>query len=295
MTFIADILKGIFIGIANIIPGVSGGTMAVSFGIYDKLISAVSNFIKNWKKSFLTLLPIGIGCVIGLIGFTYAVEFLLLNHTFVTCMTFIGLILGGIPVIVQSLRKKSKESGDRIGIIGIITFISFFTISIILPLLNSNNGMLKTFTATPTTMLSFFLVGILAAATMVVPGVSGSMVLMILGYYYGILKSIKSFLQALSVFDFTIMMQEFWLLMPLGIGIILGIFLIAKAITYLFEHHSVPTYCAILGLIASSPFAIAYNTGILDQLSAITISHVFLGLLLAIIGAVLTYKIGAEE
>lgn len=295
MTFITDILKGIFIGIANIIPGVSGGTMAVSFGIYDKLIGAVSNFFKDWKKSVATLLPIAIGCVIGLIGFAYAIEYLLTHHTFVTSMAFVGLILGGIPVIAQSLQKKRKETGQKIDIISILIFAVFFAISIVLSLLNPGEESLKVFTPTPTVMLSFFCVGILASATMVVPGVSGSMVLMILGYYYGILRSIKVFLGALTSFDFPVLMQEFWLLMPLGIGIILGIFLIAKLITFLFDRHSIPTYCGILGLIASSPIAILYNTGVLHQLSDLSIPSVLLGLVIAVLGAVLTYKIGEEH
>ena len=76
MTFFTDILKGIMIGIANIIPGVSGGTMAVSLGIYDKLIGSVSNLLKDWRSSVRTLLPLLIGCGIGIVGFTYAIEYL---------------------------------------------------------------------------------------------------------------------------------------------------------------------------------------------------------------------------
>ena len=104
MTFFMDIIKGILIGIANIIPGVSGGTMAVSLGIYDKLISSISNLLKDWKKSLVTLLPIILGCGIGIVGFTYAIEYLLSHHTFVTCMAFVGLILGGIPILLISLK-----------------------------------------------------------------------------------------------------------------------------------------------------------------------------------------------
>ena len=76
MTFLMDTIKGMFIGIANVIPGVSGGTMAVSLGIYDKLISSISNLLKDWKKSLAALLPIILGCGIGIVGFSYAIEFL---------------------------------------------------------------------------------------------------------------------------------------------------------------------------------------------------------------------------
>ena len=86
MTFILDIIKGMIIGIANVIPGVSGGTMALSLGLYDKIIGSVSNLFRDFKKSVLTLLPIIIGCALGIMGFTYAIEYLLSYHTFEMCI-----------------------------------------------------------------------------------------------------------------------------------------------------------------------------------------------------------------
>ena len=84
MEFFGNIIKGVMIGIANIIPGVSGGTMAVSLGIYDRLIGAVSGLFKEFKKSIAFLIPIIIGCGIGIVGFTYAIEYLLDKHTSVS-------------------------------------------------------------------------------------------------------------------------------------------------------------------------------------------------------------------
>ena len=125
-------------------------------------------------------------------------------------------------------------------------------------MLNEDTEVLKTFTPTAGTIISLFLVGIIASATMVVPGVSGSLVMMILGYYYGILEAIRSFIEALKNLDTAGLLNGFLLLFPLGIGVLLGIFLIAKLITFLFERYGVQTYCAILGLIVASPFAIFY-------------------------------------
>lgn len=295
MTFIMDTIKGIFIGIANIIPGVSGGTMAVSLGIYDKLIASVSNLLKNWKKSLMTLLPIIAGCGIGIVGFTYVIEYLLNHHTFVTCMTFIGLILGGIPVLVKSLRIKLRKSSSKIGISSILAFVLLFAIAVCLPLLKSEEEVLKTLTVTPGSMAIMFFIGIIASATMVVPGVSGSLVLMILGYYYGIIDAVKNFLEALRTFDMPALANGFLILFPFGIGVLLGIFLIAKLITFLFEKYGVQTYCAILGLIAASPFAIFYNTGLFTQLSSLSILTVLLGLILAVSGAVLTFYLGEKS
>jgi len=292
MTFFMDVLKGTLIGIANIIPGVSGGTMAVSLGIYDKLIASISNLLSDLKNSIKTLLPLLIGMAIGIVGFTYAIEYLLSQHTFVTCMAFVGLILGGLPILIVSLKKELRRSSSGIGLSGILAFLILFAIAVFLPMISAEDEVLKTFSVTPGTMLSLFLVGIVASATMVIPGVSGSLVMMILGYYYGVINTIKTFLDALKVFDMAGLLHGFALLMPFGLGVLLGIFLIAKLITFLFNRYGVQTYCAIIGLIAASPFAIFYNTGLFSQLSTISIGQLSLGILLALICGIVTYKMG---
>ncbi len=144
MNTLMDIIKGMLIGIANIIPGVSGGTMALSMGIYDKLIGAVSNLFKDFKKSVMTLLPILIGCAIGIIGFTYIIEYLLTNHTYLTCMAFIGLILGGLPMLIRQLRDKLAKRGGSIGGSGAIAFLALFAVAVAMPLLGSDEAALTT-------------------------------------------------------------------------------------------------------------------------------------------------------
>lgn len=294
MTFVIDMIKGIFIGIANVIPGVSGGTLALSMGIYDKLIGAVSNFLKDWKRSIFTLLPIAIGCGIGIVGFAFTIEYLLSEHTFVTCMAFIGLILGGLPVLVRQLREKLKTQRTSIGLSGILCFILLFAFAVFLPFIKSGNEAMQTLTATPVLMVLMFFIGIIASATMVIPGVSGSMVLMILGYYYGIINSIKTFLEALKAFAIPVLLEQSMILIPFGIGILLGIFLIAKLITFLFESYGVQTYCAILGLVLSSPFAIFYNTGLFAQLGSLNLMILISGILFALVGGVISYFLGEQ-
>lgn len=294
MNRIMDIVKGMVIGIANIIPGVSGGTMALSMGIYDKLIGAVSNLFKDWKKSIATLFPILLGCGIGIIGFSYLIEYLLSEQTFATCMAFIGLILGGLPMLIRKLKEEQRKQGRSIGISGILSFVILFALSIGMCLMDSGNDVMKTLTAAPGTMIALFFIGIIASATMVVPGVSGSMVLMILGYYYGILDSITSFLDALKTFQVPVLVDRALVLAPFGVGILLGIFLIAKLITFLFEKYGVQTYCAILGLILSSPIAIFYNTGLFEQLRQLNLLLILSGLLIAVVCGVAAYFLGDQ-
>lgn len=292
MEFFGNIIKGVMIGIANIIPGVSGGTMAVSLGIYDRLIGAVSGLFKEFKKNIAFLIPIIIGCGIGIVGFTYAIEYLLDKHTFVTCMAFVGLILGGLPAIISSMKSKMTSGG--IGVFGILAFVIAFVISGGMPLLKESKDALTVIAVTPVNMVILFILGVVASATMVIPGVSGSMMLMIFGYYYAIINTIKTFLDNLRAFDLMGMKDGILLLAPFGIGVILGIFLIAKLITFLFEKYGVQTFCAILGLVISSPIAIFINTGLVSKLGSLSIWEILFGIVLMGAGAFMTVFVGEK-
>ena len=141
MEFFGNIIKGIMIGIANIIPGVSGGTMAVSLGIYDRLIGSISGLFREFKKSILFLDPDHYRRRNRhLWVLLYAIEYLLDKHTFVTCMAFVGLILGGLPAIFSSMRAKVSSGG--IGVFGILAFVIAFAISGGMPLLKESKDAL---------------------------------------------------------------------------------------------------------------------------------------------------------
>ena len=106
MTTVLLIIKGMFIGVANIIPGVSGGTMAVSLGIYDDLIASITHLVKEWKKSIQFLTPIVVGAAAGVILFSYLITLLLTQYTLPTALTFVGLILGGVPILFHSFFEE---------------------------------------------------------------------------------------------------------------------------------------------------------------------------------------------
>ena len=288
MTFLKDTIKGILIGVANIIPGVSGGTMAVSLGIYDKLISSVSGLLKDWKKSLAVLSPIILGCGIGIVGFTYAIEYLLSHHTFVTCMAFTGLILGGIPVLVSSLKQELRKASSKIGFSGILAFLLLFGVAAFLPMMNADEEVLKTFSPTPAVMISLFFVGVVASATMVVPGVSGSMVLMLMGFYQPILDAIKSFFTSLAAMDMDGILTGLGILVPFGIGIVIGVFAIAKLVEIIFKKFPLYAYYAIIGLIVASPFAIY----LMGKFPAVTAFSAITGVLALVAGFFVAYKLG---
>ena len=199
MKAILDLLRGIVIGIANIIPGVSGGTMAVSMGIYDKLIGAVSNLFKDFKRNLLFLLPLLIGMGVGIVGFGKLLEYLLEYHVLATCLTFVGLILGGVPVLWVHLKGSvSKKPGGRLGAAEVACFALLLAVGVGLPLLQGSEGAVKAMSLSVGSIVILFLLGVIASATMVIPGVSGSMVLMVLGYYSTILAQVTGLLDSLA-------------------------------------------------------------------------------------------------
>ena len=124
-------IKGFFIGLANIIPGVSGGTLALTLGIYEKLIGCISHFFKNLKENIKFILPIGIGAVIAILSLSHLISFCLDNYVLPTILFFIGAILGGLPMLIK------KVSGHKITISNIIIFLITFGIIILLLFLNS--------------------------------------------------------------------------------------------------------------------------------------------------------------
>lgn len=294
MEIFLNVIKGMLMGIANIIPGVSGGTMAVSLGVFDQMISAISNFFSDLKKSLKILIPILLGMAIGIIGFTYVIEYLLKNQTLPTSLTFIGLILGGLPILISNFQTSMHKEGKGLSVVNIFLFIAFFAFVIILSVLNASEETLTTFTIDPITLVKMFFVGVIAAATMVIPGVSGSLILMILGYYYGILATIREFIDALKAFNTSILFEKTIIIAPFGIGVLLGIFLISKLIEYLFNRHSVSTYCAILGLIIASPIAIIINTNAFSAAN-FSIVRLIIGIILGLAGAFITWGLGNME
>lgn len=282
MNIIKEILKGMLIGIANIIPGVSGGTMAVSMGVYDKLILAITGIRKQFKKSVLTLLPILIGALAGIGILSFVVKRALENYPMQTSGLFIGLIIGGIPMIVKRAELK------KIGIVHIILFLAFFALVIGMAFMSGNETAATDITVNFGNIIKLFLVGIIASATMIIPGVSGSLVLMILGFYSIIISNISNFLEALLSFDMPAIWHGFGIFVPLGLGILIGIGLIAKLIEVLFAKAPKLTYSAILGLIIGSPIAILYEMGI----NTVTVGSTIVTVIAFSIGFIVSYYLG---
>lgn len=295
MNFLIDLIKGIFVGVANVIPGVSGGTMAVSFGIYDKLLSSISNLFKSFKKSITTLLPIAIGMVIGIIGFTFIIPVILKSQPFMTAAAFTGLIFGGIPMIVKALKSGWDNDAHKSIAVNVILLIVFTAFAVILPFLGGEGESGILLTANLITIFKMFFLGVIASATMIIPGVSGSLVLMILGYYFGVINAVKDFITALKNLDISGMIDRALLLAPFAIGCLIGIFFISKLIKWLFEHFCSATYSAILGLILSSPVSIFCKVQEEYGLQETSVVQIVIGIIIFIACTIFTLYIGKLE
>lgn len=248
------ILQGIAVGIANIIPGVSGGTMMVAMGLYDKLIHAITHLKSEFKNSLKLLIPIFAGAGIAVIVLSRIFEFLLENHPIPTNFAFCGLIAGSLPFIFK------KVEGKKITIGKIIPFVVFFAVVILMAVMGETSGADADVSFTLVNVIKLLGVGVIAAATMVVPGVSGSMMLMLLGYYDVVLATINDCIDALLAFDMVGILAAVGVLAPFGIGVVIGIFLIAKLIEFIFAKAETHAYFGIIGLIMASPIAILLQT-----------------------------------
>lgn len=253
---IKNIIGGIAIGIANVIPGVSGGTMMVILGIFNRMMEAISGIFKrvnpNRKDDIIFIFQVLVGAAIGIVGFAKILEILFEYYPTQTIYWFIGLIAFSIPLFVKGEMKGEK--------LAIVPFICGLAIIFGLEFLNPGEGNTVVNPDFPPLSSRLFIkmviIGAISGATMIMPGVSGSMVLLILGEYY----LFKSYLAHVTSFSLDV-------IMPLGfmaIGIAFGIVVSAKLCQYFTRTHKAGFLSLILGLIIASslvliPFDVSYD------------------------------------
>lgn len=270
------VLKGFLLGIANVIPGVSGGTLALTLGIYQDLIGAISHFFKNLKKNLKFLIPLGIGMVIAILLGSKVITFCLDKFALPTTLFFIGLIVGGIPL----LTKKIK--GRRLKPLNLAVFLLTFGIVMIMTFLNAGNNAVDLSNMSVIQFILLMIVGMVAAATMVIPGVSGSFVLMLLGYYKPVMATLG------NLTDFSLLGHNILVLAPFGIGLLIGIVGIAKLIEFLLKKYETSTYYGIIGFVTAS--VIGLGIGLVGVPT--TTLQVLAGLVLFVIAFIIGYKLG---
>ena len=238
--FFLDIIRGFGIGVAFIIPGFSGGSIAAILGIYEKMICAIADIFKDFKNSIKTLFPIVVGMVIGIITLLFPLSWALEAFPIPTVSLFVGLAIGGMPSITD------KVKGQRISYKNLIalTLPALIVLSISFMPIGAEKNLLE---------LSFygyvllFLIGILGSSALVIPGISGSMLLLILGYYNPIVNLATDHLLVGKDVGISILVLGIT-----AVGIAIGFIAISVIMKLLFRKCPRGTYFAIIGFIIGS-------------------------------------------
>lgn len=270
-------IKGVILGIAFVIPGVSGGTLAVLLGIYEELIEAASNFykgIKNFKKYSMYLLPIGFGVIFSVAIFAKLIKFGLDKAPILTILIFLGMIIGGIPSLCKNVETPPKLKDFSLMLVGIII--------VLVMLIFHKSSNIVTFANMNFEEYSLlFLVGIISAITMVVPGISGSFTLMLLGYYEPVLNLVN------DITSFKNLESNIILMIIFILGVFIGIIFISKIIEWCLKHYKRETYYAILGFVLSSIVSVLYEVFSFP----FNTLHFIIGLVLMCFNTILVYKV----
>lgn len=233
-----NLLRGFAMGTTDLIPGVSGGTLAVVLGIYYRLLEAISGlFGKDWKRHWGFLIPLGIGMVTAIVSLSRVIEYLLEHHYAPTQFFFTGLILGVLPMLIRQadVRRNFGTKHVIVLLVGLLLMASMAFLSG-----DKDAGPQTSLTLWST--IGFFFAGWMASTAMLLPGISGSFVLLILGVY-------PTAINALSTFNLPI-------IFTIGFGVVAGFMLSSRAIRYLFATYPRMTYAVMIGLITGSVFVI---------------------------------------
>lgn len=268
-------VKGVAIGISMIIPGLSGGTLAVLMNIYDKILEAITGIFKHFKESLLLLLPLVIGAVIGFIGLVFPINYGLAHFPLIIVSLFVGFIIGGLPSIYKKVQGKENWISILIGLIalGITISLCFIKTNDSIDIRNLNVG----------TWFYLFLSGIIASIALVAPGISGSMTLMVLGVYVHLMEVLK------EILSFTNLWNNSMILLPLALGLIIGFIFMSFFMKYMLKNHETSTYFALIGFIIGSIVSIYYLT-ITDEQYPVKFDalNIILSIVVLILGVVST-------
>ncbi len=303
MKTISLILKGVLMGVANIIPGVSGGTIAVVLRVFDQMIDAINNFYKrDFIKHMKFLIPLFLGALIGIGAFSKLIKFALEDFSLPTSVFFVGLVVGSIPLIFS----KAKERGIKPKYY--IASLIGFAIVVVFSLIKEPEPAGTSVVISAGSFIKLTLCGIIASSAMVIPGISGSFVMVLLGIYTKVITAVSDMIDQIGIFASSvstegfgraayslITSQAFFIIAAVGIGVVLGIVIISKIIEILLNKAYSYTYFAILGLIFGSIFSI-FKDPITYQsyTGGIAAAHIIAAVVCFIAGAAISLVLGKE-
>ena len=261
-TWIKAFVLGLFIGLAVIVPGVSGSTVAIMFGLYASMLYAIGNILKDFKRCVKFLIPIGIGAAIGFaVGFLL-VQLLLEKYIFVVICLFVGLMIGASPALVNEI-KGEKMSGARIALmaLGVLVPLAIGALSVYLDpptLVEVEGGASEAFTSFPWYRFVLYVpLGVIIAATQLIPGLSATAILMAFGQFKPIMDSVH--------LDYILENPAFIALMLCMVGgFAVGLIVISRAFSKLLAWRRAGTFCFVIGLSFGSIASMFLNPDIVQ-------------------------------
>lgn len=257
MDLIILFIKGIAIGMVNIIPGVSGGTLAVILGIYDKFVNAITFNVKKLWQNKRFVIPLILGLLLGILIFSKLIDLLYTKFPFQTNFFFTGLILGSLPMLYKLMVKRYAEeeklSAKEIISIVICALAGLALIIVFTIMEGKFDSSALEMSMPPVTLaleIRIFIAGILGAIAMIIPGISGSLIMLMMGVYTIVITCIP------ALFSPETFLHALILLLPNGVGVLIGLLSGAKLISFLLKKFPNATYAVIFGLIVGSIYVV---------------------------------------
>lgn len=239
-----NLFRGFLMGICEIIPGVSSGTMALLLGIYEQFLGAIGHIVsKHYKKSIIYLLPLVIGMGTAILTMSSLMDYLLTQYTIPTHWFFIGMVLGVIPMMFSISNYKVEFKSIHYILMGLAIILLYW-----LSTMGESGTSIERIDISLLMLIGLFFSGMLASAVMLLPGISGSLVLLIIGAYPIIMRAISEF----TSLNFEVLP----VLIATGLGIVSGLLLAGRGIQFLLRNYTYIMYAIIIGLLFGSVFPI---------------------------------------
>ncbi|HCU6904861.1 TPA: DUF368 domain-containing protein [Staphylococcus aureus] len=240
-----NILKGFAMGTSDLIPGVSGGTIALLLGIYNQFIASISGiFSRRFWPSFTFLIPIIIGMLLAMGSLSNLFNYLLSQHHIPTMFFFGGLIIGIVPYLLKISNYKTSFTTKHYMMV-----IAGIAILIVITLMNNSDKHAgETLTLSTGLIIKYFIAGMCASSAMLLPGISGSFMLLVFGVYGTVMLAISEVVK--------LNFAGLPILLAVGFGVLAGFIISSKIIQYFLTHHKLMTFALIIGFVVGSLFAV---------------------------------------
>ncbi|HCV0841703.1 TPA: DUF368 domain-containing protein [Staphylococcus aureus] len=240
-----NILKGFAMGTSDLVPGVSGGTIALLLGIYNQFIASISGiFSRRFWPSFTFLIPIIIGMLLAMGSLSNLFNYLLSQHHIPTMFFFGGLIIGIVPYLLKISNYKTSFTTKHYMMV-----IAGIAILIVITLMNNGDKHTgETLTLSTGLIIKYFIAGMCASSAMLLPGISGSFMLLVFGVYGTVMLAISEVVK--------LNFAGLPILLAVGFGVLAGFIISSKIIQYFLTHHKLMTFALIIGFVVGSLFAV---------------------------------------